>query len=89
MRTSVGLAGATESSALAGAHARHARRPALVSVPVVLAFAVLAWGGSEAVAAAVSSSLVNAIDTSAWSPPSPDPSGLDYDAAANRLLVRL
>jgi uncharacterized protein YjiK len=35
----------------------------------------------------VPSALVRTIETSAWSPPSPDPSGLAYDAARNRLLV--
>jgi hypothetical protein len=45
---------------------------------------------SQAPAAAatiVSSALVHTIDTSLWSPPSPDPSGLAYDATRNRLLV--
>src|SRR3954465_7800658 len=35
----------------------------------------------------IPSALVNTIDTSRWSPASPDPSGLAYDATANRLLV--
>jgi uncharacterized protein YjiK len=33
------------------------------------------------------SSLVRTIDTSHWSPPSPDPSGLTYLTARNRLLI--
>jgi SdiA-regulated len=49
--------------------------------------AALAGGGGEAHAAPVSSSLVNTIKTSRWSPANPDPSGLAYDARANRLLV--
>ncbi len=32
-------------------------------------------------------SLVNTIDTSLWSPPSPDPGGIDWWAAKNELLV--
>jgi len=35
----------------------------------------------------VSSSLVRLIDTSRFSPPSPDPSGLTYDSLANRLVI--
>jgi hypothetical protein len=42
---------------------------------------------TTATAAAVPSTLLNTIDTSRWSPPSPDPSGLAYDPATNRLLV--
>jgi hypothetical protein len=49
--------------------------------------ALLAAPGGEARAASFSSSLVNTIDTSRWSPASPDPSGLAYDSVANRLLV--
>jgi hypothetical protein len=83
----VGLPRASGSSARAGAREGYARRLALVTVLITLTLAVLAWESSLAVAAPVASSLVNTIDTSAWSPPSPDPSGLDYDAARNRLLV--
>jgi sugar lactone lactonase YvrE len=42
------------------------------------------------VAAAASnfqSSLVNTIDTSAWTPPSPDPSGLAYVSSSNRIMM--
>ena len=42
---------------------------------------------ATATASLVSSSLVRTIETWRWSPPSPDPSGLAYDPAANRLLV--
>jgi len=42
---------------------------------------------ATATATLVSSSLVRTIETWRWSPPSPDPSGLAYDPAANRLLV--
>jgi hypothetical protein len=38
-------------------------------------------------AAALPSSIVNTIETFRWSPPSPDPSGLAYNPATNRLLV--
>ncbi len=38
-------------------------------------------------AATVSATLVRTINTFAWSPPSPDPSGIAYDIAQNRLLV--
>jgi hypothetical protein len=49
--------------------------------------ALLAVPGTEAAAAPLPSSLVNTIETWRWSPPSPDPSGLGYDSASNRLLV--
>jgi uncharacterized protein YjiK len=49
--------------------------------------ALFAAMATEAVAAPVSSSLVNTIETSGWALPSPDPSGLAYDSAANHLLV--
>jgi DNA-binding beta-propeller fold protein YncE len=48
---------------------------------------LLAATGGEAFAAPLASSLVNTIQTSAWSPPSPDPSGIGYDSTTNRLLV--
>src|SRR5215212_7433983 len=51
------------------------------------ALAVSAAAATEALAAPVPSSLVNTIDTSRWSPASPDPSGLAYDSTSNRLLV--
>jgi len=54
---------------------------------VAIALAILGATGSEAFAAAVPSSLVNTIDTSRWSPASPDPSGLAYNPATNRLVV--
>jgi len=54
---------------------------------VAIALAILGATGSEAFAAAVPSSLVNTIDTSTWSPASPDPSGLAYNPATNRLVV--
>ena len=38
-------------------------------------------------AASAPSSLVQTIDTSRWSPPSPDPSGLAYEPGRNRLLM--
>ena len=38
-------------------------------------------------ATALSASLVNTIDTSQWSPPSPDPAGVVYRAATDTLLV--
>jgi DNA-binding beta-propeller fold protein YncE len=41
----------------------------------------------SALASALPSSLVNTIETSRWSPPSPDPSGLAYDPATNRLFI--
>jgi hypothetical protein len=44
-------------------------------------------GVGVAGAASLPSSLVNTIQTWRWSPPSPDPSGLAYDSAANRLIV--
>lgn len=37
--------------------------------------------------AAVSGSLVRAIDTSRWASPSPDPSGIAYNSRTNRLIV--
>jgi uncharacterized protein YjiK len=49
--------------------------------------ALLALPGSQALAAPFESSLVNTIETSTWSPASPDPSGIAYDSVANRLLV--
>jgi SdiA-regulated len=48
---------------------------------------LLAAAGTDAVAAPAPSSLVNTIETWKWSPPSPDPSGVTYDSASNRLLV--
>jgi hypothetical protein len=73
-------------------------RAARASACAVCAFAVLPGSASAApitassLAAAtaaipIPSALVNTIDTSRWSPASPDPSGLAYDATANRLLV--
>jgi hypothetical protein len=44
-------------------------------------------GAGVAGAAILPSSLVNTIETWRWSPSSPDPSGLAYDGAANRLIV--
>jgi DNA-binding beta-propeller fold protein YncE len=49
--------------------------------------ALLAGGSGDALAARVSSSLVNEISTSHWSPASPDPSGIAYDSRAHRLIV--
>ena len=49
--------------------------------------AALAGTAGEALAAPLKSSLVNTIHTSAWSPPSPDPSGIAYDSLSKRLLV--
>jgi K319-like protein len=40
-----------------------------------------------ALAPLVASNLVHIIETSTWSPPSPDPSGLAYDPVRNRLLT--
>src|SRR5918999_5821731 len=60
-----------------------------VAGAAVLALGLLFAGLDPATAygAALSASLVNTIDTSGWALPSPDPSGLAYDAAANRLIV--
>lgn len=44
-------------------------------------------GPAVAEGATLSAFLVNTIDTSGWSLPSPDPSGLAYDSVANRLIV--
>jgi hypothetical protein len=73
-------------------------RAGRASACAVCALAVLPGPASAAPATAPSlaaataaipipSALVNTIDTSRWSPASPDPSGLAYDATANRLLV--
>lgn len=43
--------------------------------------------GSILAAVAVTGSLANTIDTTLWSPPSPDPSGLAYDPATGTILV--
>jgi hypothetical protein len=48
---------------------------------------LLAGTAIEAAAATLPSSLVHTIDTSRWSIPSPDPSGLAYDTSTKRLLV--
>lgn len=41
----------------------------------------------SAAPAAITPTLVRNVATSAWSPPSPDPSGITYDPATRRLLV--
>lgn len=55
------------------------------------AIAELAWSVPAACApepfAALAASLVRRTATSAWSPPSPDPSGIAYDPASGRLIV--
>src|ERR671925_1373223 len=56
---------------------RSARIVEVAEVPFVASLA----------ATSLSSSLVNTIETWRWSPQSPDPSGLTYDPATNRLLV--
>jgi hypothetical protein len=48
---------------------------------------VLALSAAPATGAPLPSTLVHTIDTSRWSPASPDPSGLAYDTARDRLLV--
>src|SRR5215212_3806374 len=48
---------------------------------------LLVGAHDQAVAAPLQSSLVNTIDTSRWSPASPDPSGIAYDSLSQRLLV--
>jgi hypothetical protein len=49
--------------------------------------ASVADGGVSALAAAVPASLVQRIATSAWSPGSPDPSGIEYVPGADRFVV--
>ena len=52
--------------------------------------AVVELAAPQAVSTAVAttpSTLVQTIDTSRWSPPSPDPSGIAYEPGRNRLLV--
>jgi hypothetical protein len=63
------------------------RRAARLGLVFGFAVLLLAGGAVEASAQTTSSSLVRTIDTSRWVPASPDPSGLDYDAARSRLLV--
>jgi hypothetical protein len=67
------------------------RTPRRLSVAVALA---LAGGGlaatvpaGTAAAAPLTAVLVRTVDTSAWPTPSPDPAGITYDAAANRLVL--
>jgi SdiA-regulated len=61
-------------------------RPRLVRL-LIAAVLLFLSASTEAGAAPVPSWLVNTIETWQWSSPSPDPSGLAYDAASNRLLV--
>lgn len=62
------------------------RRAGVVGL-VALVVALVGAAAADAFAAPVRSSLVNTIETSRWSPPSPDPSDLAYDSNTNRLLV--
>ena len=57
---------------------------------VVAAWWAAAWQRSPpstAQAAALSAVLVRTVDTGAWATPSPDPAGITYDAANNRLVL--
>jgi len=56
-----------------------------VLASVAIGFGVAGVGTASA--ADLSSSLVRTTDTGAWSPSSPDPSGIAYDAVARRLII--
>jgi DNA-binding beta-propeller fold protein YncE len=45
------------------------------------------WAEVQAAASTTQLSLVRTIDSSKWSPPSPDPSGITYNPATNRLII--
>src|SRR5215211_2468192 len=64
-----------------------ARSIVCASAALGLHCTLLVGAHDQAVAAALPSSLVNTIDTSRWSPASPDPSGITYDSLSQRLLV--
>lgn len=66
---------------------RLTRRRGIVGACVAVGVALCGVGAGVASAADVPSSLVNTIQTSAWVPPSPDPSGIAYDPVSNRLIV--
>ena len=64
-----------------------ARSIVCASAALGLHCTLLVGAHDQAVAAPLQSSLVNTIDTSRWSPASPDPSGIAYDSLSQRLLV--
>lgn len=66
---------------------RSPRRTAVLGAFITACAALAGPGAGLAGAASLPSTLVNTIETWRWSPASPDPSGLAYDSAANRLIV--
>jgi hypothetical protein len=63
------------------------RRLAVVVVAALVCAGVTTLATGDAEAAALTASLVRTVDTSAWTTPSPDPAGITYDAAHNRLVL--
>jgi SdiA-regulated protein len=62
-------------------------RPRLMDGPTLLAAVGLLSGMLGAAAALAAPRLVRVTATSAFSPPSPDPSGITYDSATGRLVI--
>ncbi len=56
-------------------------------VGLAVACAALAWPATSAAAEVVTPTLVQTIDTARYTPPSPDPSGIVYLPAQDRLLI--
>jgi hypothetical protein len=63
------------------------RRLAVVVVAALVGGGVATLSTGSAQAAALAAVLVRTVDTGAWATPSPDPAGITYDAANNRLVL--
>src|SRR5215204_4311087 len=63
------------------------RRLPVVVVAALVSGGVATLATGTAQAAPLTALLVRTVDTSAWATPSPDPAGITYDAANNRLVL--
>jgi len=70
-----------------GSHSRESAIRRFVCAAVLTAFGALLWSASASAVVVVHPTLVQTIATSAFTPPSPDPSGIAYKPARDRLLI--
>ena len=59
----------------------------MLVVATLVAGGAATFSAGTAQAAALSAVLIRTVDTGAWATPSPDPAGITYDAANNRLVL--